>query len=62
MEYSMIEDIAEDGRARITGGLCVGNTGLNDDDGRLANSELWGIIGPRWEYFSIEGTTFYNYD
>jgi hypothetical protein len=62
MEFSIIEDISDQGRAKVNGGLVVGNTGLNDEDGRLESAELWGVIGPRSEYFSVEGTTFFNLD
>jgi len=62
IEISIIEDIHEPGRAKIDGGLVVGNTGLNNDDGIISSSTTWGFIGPRWEHFTVDGTAFYNFD
>ena len=62
MEYSIIEAIEEAGHAYIDGGIVVGNSGLNDDDGTLAKITVCGVIGPRYEWFSIEGTSFYNFE
>lgn len=62
VEFSAIEDIAEDGRVKMLGGLIVGNTRENDDDGIIEASTTWGFIGPRMEYFTIDGVSFHNFD
>lgn len=61
MEFSVIEDVV-DNYAKIEGGLVVGNSGLNDEDGNIAMMTLWGVIGARTENFMIDGTSFYNFD
>lgn len=60
IEFSVIEDIA-DGYAKVTGGMVIGNTGLNDADG-FTNRTVWGFIGPRTENMTVDGLKFYNYD
>jgi len=61
MEFAEMEDVVE-GYAKIEGGMAIGNTGLNDADGKLASSTVHGFIGPKTEYFSMSGTSFYNFD
>ena len=55
----MTEDII-DGYAKIVGGLVVGRTENSQNEIDLGSPH--GIITPRTENFSIEGTKFYNYD
>jgi len=61
IEFSVIEGVA-DGDANIKGGIVVGNTYLNDDDGVIKNRTVWGYIGPRTENFTMSGVSFYNFD
>jgi len=61
IEFSVIEDVA-DGDANVKGGIVVGNTYLNDDDGVIKNRTVWGYIGPRTENFTMSGVSFYNFD
>jgi hypothetical protein len=61
IEFSLIEDVV-DGYAKVVGGTIVGNTYLNDDDGLIASQTITGLIGSRSEYFSVDGTSFYNFD
>jgi hypothetical protein len=37
IEYSTIEGLDVDGYAKVIGGIIVGNTYLNDDDGQIAS-------------------------
>jgi hypothetical protein len=59
MEYSLTEDIAP-GFAKIIGGLVIGRSSNTEE--ALDNATPHGIITPRTENFSIEGTKFYNFD
>jgi hypothetical protein len=61
IEYSMIEDVV-DGYAKVVGGMVIGNSGYNDEDGVISGSTCWGLIGPRTEYFTVEDVSFYNLD
>lgn len=42
--------------------MIIGNTGVNDDDGILSGRTTWGFIGPRHEYLTVDGVSFYNFD
>lgn len=35
---------------------------MNDADGMIEASTVWGFIGPRTEYMTIRNTKFYNFD
>lgn len=59
MEYSLTENII-DGYAKIIGGLVVGRSANTESD--LDAASPHGIIGPRTENFTIEGTQFFNFD
>ena len=59
MEYSLTEDII-DGYAKIIGGVVIGKTSNTEE--ALDNSLPHGIITPRTENFSIEGTRFFNFN
>ena len=59
MEYSLTEDII-DGYAKIIGGVVIGKTSNTEES--LDLSTPHGIITPRTENFSIEGTRFFNFD
>lgn len=59
MEFSLTEDII-DGYAKIVGGFVVGRSENTEE--ALDNADPHGIITPRTENFSIEGTRFYNYN
>lgn len=48
IEFSFLEDVVN-GYAMVQGGTVVGNSGLNDADLTIANSTVWGFIGPRTE-------------
>ena len=61
IEYSLTNEIA-DGYAKITGGMIIGNTGLNNGDGILGTSRVWGIITARSEGMTVENVSFYNFD
>ena len=62
IEFSVVEDVEIDGYAVVDGGVIVGNTELNDADNVIANAEaIWGLIGPRTEWFSAKGVSFYNF-
>lgn len=61
IEFSEIEDVA-DGYAKVEGGMIIGNTGHNDEDGIITGSRCWGLIGPRTENFTVEGVSFYEFD
>jgi hypothetical protein len=62
IEISSIEDIGAYDYVYVDGGMIIGNTELNDEDGVLSGSTVWGFIGPREEYFTLDGTSFYNFD
>lgn len=59
MEVSQT-DVLVDGFAKIVGGFVVGRTENTETD--LDNANPFGIVTPRTENFSIEGTRFYNYN
>ena len=59
MEFSLTEDII-DGYAKIVGGLVIGRS--NNTEQMLDEAEPQGIITPRTENFSVEGTKFYNFN
>lgn len=59
MEFSLTEDII-DGYAKIVGGFVVGKSENTEE--ALENANPHGIITPRTENFSVEGTKFYNYN
>lgn len=62
IEVSELERLDLPGYAYVDGGMVIGNTGLNDAEGTIANAALWGFIGPRSEHFTVDGLAFYNYD
>lgn len=55
-------DLYESGRAKVEGGIVIGNTRMNDEDGIIEGSTVWGFIGPRTEFMTVDGLSFYNYD
>ena len=59
IEFSVIEDNM-DGLAKIVGGLIIGRT--ENTEFAIDMESPHGIITPRTENFSIEGTKFYNYN
>jgi len=59
IEFSLTEDII-DGYAKVVGGLIVGRSANTEDS--LDRSSPHGIIGPRTENFSIEGTKFFDFN
>ena len=59
IEFSLTEDII-DGYAKIVGGLVVGRTENSQEEIDIGSPH--GIITPRTENFSIEGTKFFNYN
>jgi len=59
MEFSLSEDII-DGHAKIVGGLVVGRSANTET--LLDEAEPHGIITPRTENFSVEGTKFFNFN
>ena len=61
MEFSLTEDI-EDGWAKIVGGLVVGRSENSDAELDGLSVGPHGIITPRTENFSVEGTSFFNFD
>jgi len=61
IEYAEVHSV-RDGYAKIDGGIIIGDTGLNDLDGKISNSTKWGFIGPKTEYFSMSGVSFFNYN
>ncbi len=61
IEFSMIEDVVN-GYAMVQGGTVVGNTQLNDVDQTIANSTVWGFIGPRTENMQVHNLKFFNFD
>lgn len=42
--------------------MIIGNSRVNDADGMIEASTVWGFIGPRTEYMTIRNTKFYNFD
>jgi len=46
----------------MDGGISIGNTRLNDADGSIESSTVWGFIGARHEYLTVQDVGFYNYD
>ena len=61
IEFSMTNEIA-DGYAKISGGMVIGNTGVNNDDGQLGTTRVWGVITPRTEGMTVENVSFYNFN
>jgi hypothetical protein len=61
IEVSVIADVV-DGYAKVIGGIVVGNTGYNDENGKISGSSVRGLIGARTENFSVDGVSFYNFD
>ena len=59
IEFSLTEDII-DGYAKVVGGLVIGRTENTQTEIDVGSPH--GIITPRTENFSIEGTKFYNYN
>lgn len=59
MEFSLTDDII-DGYAKIIGGLVIGKS--DNTDAELDAASPHGIITPRTENFSIDGTKFFNYN
>lgn len=59
IEFSLTEDII-DGYAKVVGGLVVGRTENSQTEIDIGSPH--GIITPRTENFSIEGTKFFNYN
>lgn len=59
IEMSLTEDVI-DGYANVIGGVIVGRSANTEADIDAASPH--GIIGPRSEGFSIDGTKFFNYD
>ena len=59
IEFSLTEDIIDD-YAKIVGGMVIGRTENTEELLDMASPH--GIITPRTEGFSIEGTKFFNYD
>jgi len=56
----LTEDIIDD-YAKIIGGVVIGRT-LGNTETAVDNASPHGIIAPRSENFSIEGTRFFNFD
>lgn len=61
IEVAEVEDVLE-GYTFVDGAMIIGNTGLNDADGKIGNAKVHGFIGPKTEFFEIKNTKFYNYD
>jgi hypothetical protein len=65
IEFSFIEDVVDD-YAKVSGGMVIGNSGYNDNDGSepqiITRATCWGVIGPRTEYFTVEDVSFYELD
>lgn len=61
VEFSALEGLHANDYAKLENSVIVGNTGLNDDDGILARSTIWGFIGPRQEYMVVDGVGFYEF-
>ena len=62
IEFSVIEDVELDGYAVVEGGVIIGNSELNDPENVITNADAtWGLIGPRSEWFSAKGVSFYNF-
>jgi hypothetical protein len=62
IEVSAIEDLHESGRAKVLGGMVIGNSEVNDEDGILGQRTVWGVIGPRTEFMTVDGLAFHNFD
>jgi hypothetical protein len=62
VEFSAIEDIDAEGYAMMEGGMIIGNTRVNDADGLIETSTVWGFIGARHEYLTVKDVSFYNFD
>lgn len=62
IEFSALEDIGMNELTKLENSLIVGNSGVNDDDGIISKSSVWGFIGPRMEYFTLDTVSFYNFD
>jgi hypothetical protein len=60
MEFSETKFIPKDDYCKIVGGLVVGKSANTEAD--LNNASPHGIIGPRSEWLSIEGTKFFNFN
>jgi hypothetical protein len=63
IEYSEMESVKL-GYGYVKDAIVVGKTGLNDHDSRKKGKSdfgyIHGIVGPRTEYFSIDGASFFN--
>lgn len=59
IEMSLTKDM-QDGYAKVMGGVLVGKSANSGSGG--TSSSPHGIIGPRSEGFTIDGTKFFNYD
>ena len=44
----------------ITGGLVVGKSG--NTELALDNANVRGIVGPRWDFFTVRNVAFYNFN
>ena len=60
IEVSMTTFIPIDDYCKVVGGLIVGKSANAEDD--LNNASPHGIIGPRSEYFRVDGTKFFNFN
>lgn len=57
-----MEDLSSEGQSYVENSLIVGNSGYNDDDDGIKNKTVWGFIGPRYEFFELRDTMFYNFN
>ena len=61
MEFSETQYVPLDDYTKVVGGLVVGKS-ANGVESDILNASPHGIIGPRSEWFGIEGTKFYNFN
>lgn len=59
IEFSLTEDML-DGYAKVVNGVVIGKS--ENTESEVDSASPHGIIGPRTEGFTIEGTKFFNYN
>lgn len=61
LEVALTENI-DNGYAKISGATIIARSPNSEDDFRATNSPQFGIITPRSENFSIEDSSFFNFN
>lgn len=61
IEFSDTSFVPLDDYTKVVGGVIVGKS-TGNSEAEIENASPHGVIGPRSEWFSIDGTKFFNFD